>query len=103
MNDVIIITRNWNNVNGQSNANYSAGNEIIYSAEILRSNICDYNDFYILVKSNITIIGCNLSTEVALENSARFIKFITKIVGTAIDDTKDLDLVMEIYNLLKIF
>ena len=27
--------------------NYSVGNEIIYYAEVLKSNLCDYNDAYI--------------------------------------------------------
>ena len=30
--------------------NQDVGNDIIYSAEVLKSNICDYNDAYILVR-----------------------------------------------------
>ena len=37
-------------VNDQSNMNQDVGNDIIYSAEVLKSNICDYNDAYILVR-----------------------------------------------------
>ena len=40
------MTRKWNIVNDQSNANYDAGNEIIYTIEVLKSNICDYHDAY---------------------------------------------------------
>ena len=32
------------------------GNEIVYDTEVLESNLCDYNDAYILVRSNITTI-----------------------------------------------
>ena len=32
---------------------------------------------------------------------ALFIKFLTKIDGTTIDDTEDLDLVMSMYNLIE--
>ena len=39
--------------------------------------------------------------QVAFKNFAPFIKCITKIDGTKIDDTKNLDLVMPMYNLLE--
>ena len=37
----------------------------------------------------------------AFKNCAPFIKFITKIDGTIIDDAKDLDLVMLVYNTIE--
>ena len=43
------VTRKWNIVNDQSNTNYNVGNEIIHNTEVLKSNLCDYNDAYILV------------------------------------------------------
>ena len=54
--DSKFVNRNSNNLNDQSNVNYSVVNEITYSTEVLKSNHCDYNDAYILVKSNIAII-----------------------------------------------
>ena len=30
---------------------------MIYDTEVLKSNVCDYNEAYILVRSDITIIG----------------------------------------------
>ena len=36
--------------NNQSNANYDVGNEIIYNKQVLKSNLCDHRDAYILVK-----------------------------------------------------
>ena len=53
----IFVSRKWCIVNDQWNANYDVGNEIIYNTEILKSNLCDYNDAYILVKGNIAIAG----------------------------------------------
>ena len=44
------VTRNWNIVNDQSNTNYDVGNKIIYNSEVLKSNPCDYNDAYNLVR-----------------------------------------------------
>ena len=35
------VTKEWSLVNRQSSANYDAGNEIIYSTEVLKSNLCD--------------------------------------------------------------
>ena len=49
------VTRKWNIVNDQSNAIYDLRNEIIYNTEVLKSNLCDYNNAYILVRGNITI------------------------------------------------
>ena len=55
--DSKLVARKWNISNDQSNANYNVGNEIINVTEVLKSNLCDYNDVYILVKGNITIIS----------------------------------------------
>ena len=38
------VTRKWNIVNDQSNANYDVGNYIIYNTEVLKSNLRDFND-----------------------------------------------------------
>ena len=54
----------------------SAGNEIIYRKEVLKSNLCDYNDAYILVRGDIIIIGRNLATNVAFKNCVQVIKYI---------------------------
>ena len=79
--------------NDQSKRNYDAGNEI-YNREVLKSNFCDYNGAYILVRGDITIVGDN-GVQLPFENCATFIKCITKI------DAEDLDIVMPIYNLLE--
>ena len=52
-------------VHDQSNENYDAGQEIIYNTEVLKSNLCDYNDAYILVKLDITVIEAP-ATQVSL-------------------------------------
>ena len=68
--------------------------------QVLKSNICDYNDTYILVRGDITITAAG-ATQVAFKNCAPFTKCITKIDGTTIDDAEDLDLVMPMYNLIE--
>ena len=99
-NDSKFVKRKWNIANDESNANYNVGNEIIYNIKVLKSNFCDYNDAYILVRGNITIIG-HQATQVAFKNCAPFIKCITKIDGTTIHNANDLDLVMTMYNLIE--
>ena len=68
--------------------------------QVLKSNLCNYNDAYILVKDDITIVGDN-GTQVAFENCEPFNKFITKIDRTTIDVDEELDLVMLMYKLLE--
>ena len=82
------------------NANYDVRNEIIYNTEVLKSNLCDQNDMYILAKGDITITAPP-AAQVSFKNSAPFTKCITKIDETTIDDVEDLDLVIPIYNLKK--
>ena len=42
-NDSKFMTRKWNIVNDQSEANYDVEKEIIYYLELLKSNLYDYN------------------------------------------------------------
>ena len=49
-------TRNWVEINDESRGTYT-GNDIKFKTTMLRSNLCDYADAYILVKGNITITG----------------------------------------------
>ena len=95
------MTRKWNFVNDQSNANYDVGNEIIYNTEVLKSNLCDYKDAYILVRGDIVTTAHNNPTPVAFKNCGTFTKCIIKIDGTTTDNAEDLDLVMLMYNLIE--
>ena len=94
------VTRKWSIVNKNSNSNYAAANELTYNTEILKSNLCDYNDAYILVTADITVVPA-LAVQVAFKNCALFTKCITKIDGTTIDDGDKLGLVMPMYNLIE--
>ena len=71
-----------------------------YNTEVLKSNLCDYNDPYILVKGDITVSAVP-ATQVAFKNCAPFTKYITKIDGTTIYDAEDLDLVIPMYSLIE--
>ena len=100
--DSKFVTKKWDIVNGQSKKkNYDGGNEIVFNTEILKSNLCDNNDIYILVKGDITIVGVH-ETQIAFKNCTPFTNCITKIDGTTRDDAEDLYLVMPMYNLLAV-
>ena len=81
MNDAIhskFVTRQWNIVNDQSNANYDVGNKIIYNTEVFKSNICDYN-VYILVRGDINVIAVP-ATQVSFKNYAPFTNVSQKLM-----------------------
>ena len=58
------LTRKWSIVINNSKVNYEVGSEIICNTEDLKSNLCDYNDTYILVKGNTSVTG---STVIQIE------------------------------------
>ena len=70
---------------------------------MLRSDLCDFSDVYIVVKEDITVTEPNnakWNKVVAFKNNAPFINCIPKINGIKTDNAEDLDLVMPMYNCL---
>ena len=55
--DSKFVTKNWDIIDDQLKANYDAGNEMIFNTDVLKSNLCGYNDAYILVRGNTAIAG----------------------------------------------
>ena len=79
---------------------------------MLRSNLCDYSDSYILVKVTITVTapeannGANnrrdkKNRSLILKNNIPFVSCITRINGELIEDADDLDIAMPMHNLLE--
>ena len=71
---------------------------------MLRSSLCNYNDVYILVSGTITVSELaadegNNSIQVVFKNCALFTHCISEINNTQIDNPKDIDVVMPMYNL----
>ena len=56
LNDSKFVTRKWNISHDQSSANYDVGNEIIYNTEVVKSNLCNYNGAFTLVRGDFTVI-----------------------------------------------
>ena len=72
---------------------------------MLRSDLCDYADAYILVNGIITVTGNQprdkQNRPLILKNNAPFVSCITRINGELILDADALDIVMPLYNLLE--
>ena len=71
---------------------------------MLRSDLCDFTDAYIVVEGNIIVTNpdnVKRSKSVAFKNNAPFINCISKIDGEKIDNAEDLDVVMPMYILLE--
>ena len=105
------VTREYVRVNSLSNT-YNENKSIRFKTPMLRSNLCDYSDAYILVKDTITVtaLGVNNNADnirdkrtipLILKNNALFVSCITRINGELIEDADDLDIVMPMYNLLE--
>ena len=103
-------TENWVEINDESRGTYT-GNSIKFKTTMLRSNLCDYADAYILVKGTITITGAGdndaakrldeRNKGVIFKNCAPFTKCISRINNTDIDTAQDIYIVMPMYNLIE--
>ena len=72
---------------------------------MLRSDLCDYIDVYIVVKGIISVTGTNPNNrrnkKLTFKNNALFTSCISKINNTFIDNAEDLDIVMTMYSFLE--
>ena len=96
------ITNKLVEVYDQSGEIYNTNKQIRFKISMLRSDLCDYSDAYIVLKRNITVEGANnrdkKNRPLAFKNNAPFISRISKING---ENAEDLDIVMPMYNFLE--
>ena len=98
------VTKKWIEVYDQLEKNYNPNKEIRIKTSMLRSDLCDYSDAYIIVKGTFTIVrpnGAKRNKAVTFKNNAPFINCISKINVVKIDNAEDLDVVMPMYKLLE--
>ena len=120
------ITKKWVEVDEQSGnaeARYKPSRQIRFKTSMLRSDLCDFSDAYIVVKGNITVTKKIFTTDdieapnatatntandnafgekkLVFKNNAPFINCVSKINGVKIDNEEDLDVVMSMYNSLE--
>ena len=76
---------------------------------MLKSSLCDYSDAYIFVKGTISVNSTaaagaavnNTNKKVIFKNCAPFTNCISEINNTQIDNAKDIDIVIPMYNLIE--
>ena len=101
------ITKKWIEVYDQSEKSYNVNKEIRTKTLMLRADLCDFSDAYIVVKETITSEkNANRNNDghnkpFVFKNNAPFINCISKINGVLIDNAEDLDVVMPMYNLIE--
>ena len=94
------VTREYVKVNSLLDT-YNENKSIRFKTPMLRSNLCDYSDAYILVKGTITIMAPGVNNNannirdkrnrpVILKNNAPFVSCITRINGELIEDSDEL-------------
>ena len=102
-------TKNWVEINDESRGTYNVNSQIKFKTKMLKSSLCDYSDAYIIVKGTITVNNTaadsaaanNINKKVIFKNCAPFINCITEINNTQVDNAKDIDIVMPMYNLIE--
>ena len=104
-------TKNWVEINDESRGTYNVNSQIKFKTTMLKSSLCDYSDPYILVKGTITIAGAGADAEarqaverdkgVVFKNCAPFTNCVSEINNTQVDNAKDIDIVMPMYNLIE--
>ena len=101
-------TKSWVEVNDESRGTYNVNSQIKFKNSTLRSSLCDYSDAYVLVSVTITVpntaapgSAANNRKNITIKNSSPFTNCISVINNTQIDDAKDIDIVMPMYNLME--
>ena len=102
-------TKKWYIINDENNTNYGVDKDtgannpdtIKYDTRVLKPNLCDYAEAYILVDGTIRTAAANANTRLALKNCAPFTKCNLEINDEHVDTEENLDIVMPMYNLIE--
>ena len=104
-------TKNWVEINDESRGTYNVNSQIKFETTTLKSSLSDCSDAYIFVKGKITITGegddaAARETDerdkgVTFKNCVPFTNCISGINNTQVDNAKDIDIVMPMYNLIE--
>ena len=102
-------TKKWYVISDENDTNYGVNKDtgannpdtIKYDTRVLKPNLCDYAEAYVLVDGTIRGTGGDNNTRLALKNSAPFTKCNLEINDEHIDTAENLDIVMPMYNLIE--
>ena len=101
--------KKWYIINDENNTNYGVNKDtgtdspdtIKYDTSVLKPNLCDYAEAYILVDGTIRATNAVNATRLALKNCAPFTKCNLEINDEHVDTAENLDIVMPMYNLIE--
>ena len=102
-------TKKWYIINDENNTNYDVNKDtgadnpdtIKYDTRVLKPNLCDYAEAYILIDGTIRAAAANANTRLALKNCARFTRCNLEINDEHVDTAENLDITMPMYNLIE--
>ena len=72
-----------------------------YDTRVLKPNLCDYAEAYILIDGTIRAAAANANTRLPLKNCAPFTKCNLEINDEHVDTAENLDITMPMYNLIE--
>ena len=98
--------KHWVEINDESRVTCNTNSQIKFKISMLRSSLCDYSDAHILVRGTITeaevaVGGGNNNIQEVFKNCAPFTNYINEINNTKIDNAKNIDIVIPMYNLIE--
>ena len=97
-------TRKWYIINDQNNGQYGRRNEndstIKFETKVIKPNLCDYSDTYILVTGDIKIADIAANTNVAFKNCAPITRW-QHINDEHVETAENVDIIMLMYNLIE--
>ena len=98
-------TRKWYVIPAQNNTDYGEGKKdsttVKFETKVIKLNLEDYSDAYILVAGDLTAIGGDGHTRIAFRNCAASTKYLNHINNEHVDNADNLDIIMPIYNLIE--
>ena len=102
-------TKKWYTINDENNTNYGVNKNtgadtpdtIKYDTRVLKPNLCDYAEAYILIDGTIRAEAADANTRLALKNCAPFTKCNLEINDENVDTAENLDITMPMYNLIE--
>ena len=87
-------TRKWYIINDQDGLGNENDATIKFETKVIKPNLCDYSDAYILGTGDINI-GVAANTNVAFKNCAPFTKCVTHINDEHVETAENLDILNE--------
>ena len=102
-------TKKWYIINDENNTNYGVNKDtgadnpdtIKYDTRVLKPNLCDYAEAYILIDGTIRAAAANANTRLALKNCAPFTKYNLESNDEHVDTVENLDITVAMYNLIE--